>query len=1032
MNRLCKCIDGTIRSFSIISESNKKNIVSIQPEIKVTVIADYSTTLIGTGQKIKTRKNGFKILAQEFNINISNFDIFIEGLYASINEFENVCVHSRINERLNTTYATNESHESIQRGSIFSSLEYVLHFIRNSSKSFLKAAVVITDGVASGFSNSEEMLLNDYLKQISANNLSLTIIQVGCPNGFYPALNFGHVPDSEYLRYIAFASGGKFIYSSDCDYIDQSGTSMQHPNFFHNTLLFKKLVLNKNMSLDITDCVHRSVDTLLVSVSALTTVPENLSNTIQYHTLSDQRFPWTLDSKPPVTKLVLYGLHSYSISPPTLPYILTARFLEGFHLHSVKKIIKLNRLPKVEITFMLPFLYNIMIFYRIRCYHSQLSGITEPGLVKSPQVELFLLSQTNFLRLLLNFKSIQINPLAFSESVKLPIYNSVHKLQRYVSSLYDSDLIFKSFHNKNEELKQLKFDLNGQDEHLLDSILSSMHHMFQNKTISFVEENVFVILRSTTYSRPSGIQQNNINHQLNYDKTRRQISSMYLLEYLSQWSTFNIGKDVFIRYEKCDFEEKLIYVNIIQLNDYAIKLKINFINIPLSSRKAILLILKQEINQIEHKNRGIFINPIIVCKKDIERFVYGPETDHIPHIECFGRSKKFSWFPIEQEFYIDIEMIYNSARQWIIFHRLSEGFTTLFDSPNKIIFYKECRDSESEYDAGESSVCSLLFSLRFDASKLQFETKIWNEPYHVLKDGVKMESATEYSLFSQIYELTLDKIALEIENRDRLVVNQLFTFNYLRHMILKTDKDSFKSYISDNTAKQVTNACSIDLEDLLQSAQFTVFCYKYPSNESTQKFYRLFSDSLSRIFETEILDVDLMRDMTIFLQKLETTPKRDIQYRLFINLLNDETIHILALPVYDATDNEISLISFILPLPTIHSKTILHHSSIAFQKDIPVIESKVINIPIQNKFSRIVLSGTLKYDANNKPYNTNELMNSFDASYTDSLIRSTYNDLSVGLVVNAGYVKLALESCSEVLISMEISDFLRLTPIDSK
>ncbi|RUS34046.1 hypothetical protein BC938DRAFT_482677 [Jimgerdemannia flammicorona] len=81
--------------------------------------------------------------------------------------------------------------------------------------------VFITDGVVKSNLQDEEVV-----RSFAKDDIPCTIIQVGSGQGFCPASNFGFVPDNEILRFLAAATGGKFIYSSDCKAITDSASTL--------------------------------------------------------------------------------------------------------------------------------------------------------------------------------------------------------------------------------------------------------------------------------------------------------------------------------------------------------------------------------------------------------------------------------------------------------------------------------------------------------------------------------------------------------------------------------------------------------------------------------------------------------------------------------------------------------------------------------------------------------------------------------------------------------------------------------------
>ncbi|KAJ3091169.1 hypothetical protein HK102_001446 [Quaeritorhiza haematococci] len=125
------------------------------------------------------------------------------------------------------SHAAEATATATKGGNIYNSLEHALFSLSLLPRDCSPAIVLITDGTATGSSSASEMIARDFCRILARDYVAFTVIQVGSPRGFKPDVNFGHVPDNEYLRFLAMAGFGRFLYASDCKYLDSgAGTGV--------------------------------------------------------------------------------------------------------------------------------------------------------------------------------------------------------------------------------------------------------------------------------------------------------------------------------------------------------------------------------------------------------------------------------------------------------------------------------------------------------------------------------------------------------------------------------------------------------------------------------------------------------------------------------------------------------------------------------------------------------------------------------------------------------------------------------------
>jgi len=196
----------------------------------------------------------------------------------------------------------------------------------------------------------------------------VTIIQVGSCNGYIPSSNFGYVVDNEQLRFIALATSGKFLYSNDCPLLDEydEKESSLSPNFYHHMLMLRERSFTKlnsdNRYNSVYDGCERIVDIprpRLIKISKMSIIHDFSSQ--------DSRFPWDINSQPPISSEILCGYKEYTLNVD-LDHVLATRLREGFCIHGVilHSSTKSGRTDKIEIVMNLHLFSNVTIQYSLR------------------------------------------------------------------------------------------------------------------------------------------------------------------------------------------------------------------------------------------------------------------------------------------------------------------------------------------------------------------------------------------------------------------------------------------------------------------------------------------------------------------------------------------------------------------------------------------------------------------------------------------------------------------------------------------
>ncbi|OUM56959.1 hypothetical protein PIROE2DRAFT_18213 [Piromyces sp. E2] len=315
-------------------------------------------------------KSRYRVILQETLLNLFNIQVMIEELYDLLLDFEMELHHTRnnfdIDDEFKMESIPNIKYHNQNKNGVFTtnSLEYALFSFAVSSNKAHQGLILITDGV----NRYRSSLLKDSCRKLVKDNVLVTIIQVGSCNGYIPSSNFGYVVDNEQLRFIALATSGKFIYSSDCPLLDEydEKESSLSPNFYHHTLMLRERSFTKlnsdNRYNSVYDGCERIVDIprpRLIKISKMSIIHDFSSQ--------DSRFPWDINSQPPISSEILCGYKEYTLNVD-LDHVLATRLREGFCIHGVilHSSTKSGRTDKIEIVMNLHLFSNVTIQYSLR------------------------------------------------------------------------------------------------------------------------------------------------------------------------------------------------------------------------------------------------------------------------------------------------------------------------------------------------------------------------------------------------------------------------------------------------------------------------------------------------------------------------------------------------------------------------------------------------------------------------------------------------------------------------------------------
>ncbi|KAI9279991.1 hypothetical protein BY458DRAFT_337791 [Sporodiniella umbellata] len=372
-------------------------------------------------------------------------------------------------------------------GKTGSNLSYILRaglFALNLlPKQGKRSLVLITDGVVKSNISDETIV-----QQMTVEDISCSMIQVGQADGFFPGLNFGFIPDNEILKFVASVTHGHFMYADECTPVQTSVVSTQ-PNCYHQKLLFHEIYLDK------------------ASTPRLTS--RKKEDIVEVEEEDTQRvFPWDPFSTPINEDTGLLKYKEYFL-PTECWHFIRARLRQGFALNSVSLFDESNKSPskppsnsrksdgfqkeRVIIVFVLRWQPQMTVEYRIKSLwtsslrrylksisqqdslvHIPEDPNTECGdslfsCMRAPKAEILVRATTSFSHMLHNWESFQRRSQMMAvqgaksstDLSSTPGFIKVGKMKRLLERLAESDTMLKQLVQFNQNEKSLETELNA-------------------------------------------------------------------------------------------------------------------------------------------------------------------------------------------------------------------------------------------------------------------------------------------------------------------------------------------------------------------------------------------------------------------------------------------------------------------------------------------------------------------------------------------------------------------------------------------
>ncbi|KAJ3211664.1 KICSTOR complex protein szt2 [Entophlyctis luteolus] len=792
---LCNCLDGICRPFAV-KNSITGELIEVSPQIYVTILAKAGASM-GYRPDISPRahdyisKHPVHVLLQDVQVTQNNLFSVTEILYDRMNQYENEIISLKhLDNEMNETASSllNVSKVSTNYPIQLNSLEHGLLALRLLPRDCSPVLIVLSDGVSMSPMKGE-FLYRDVCRRLAKEIVNVTIIQVGSSFGFNPGVNFGFVPDNEALRFLARACFGKFIYSSDCNYLEPiarradretaTDSSTSNPNFYHRYILIRTTNLSKSKNLKaISVGDERPVDTPRVR---LVDVNLRVSETTDVETLRrESLFPWHPHSLPPMIDEILYGHKDYNVDSRDLSSLIKCRLLEGFELKSIhigsnasninkaarKSSVnrgldqKISKGEKVEIILLRPWLPNVTIQYTIKAKFILDSGDSNKSFLSS-------VVSDKPLRIELNIRTTRTFALAFvnveNSDAKSDSLVKLHNYMRILTrGIQESDgllnllVSFKSSLQSLPRADNSEDGLNATGFGILRIVyetdwLVSLRMLFYNVPLEgrcHMGDQLCQVVQSIQFTSNNSGQKSDLLYSpiCICEKPIRRMLVRY------QFATVT---------ESSDTSAQSPTVSVKQNQEASAQEKV------MQSAVQANLISSVGPRSFLRTHRWIWFSDITLP----EIITSGGNTGML--------SKSESNIPQLSLLDLSLYLLY--------FSRLESGYLLISHLPDSVTMYREISltkpvldDTNESADKYRKVVCGLQFIILIDRAQRTIVTEIWAEPI-IEGSGLSPINFSETNV-DELFKEEHESHAQSIMENDSRLFNQLYTFDSIRSL----------------------------------------------------------------------------------------------------------------------------------------------------------------------------------------------------------------------------------------------------------
>ncbi|KAG9304991.1 hypothetical protein G9A89_007394 [Geosiphon pyriformis] len=879
MDILKKCIEGLAQPF-ILQDLGKDRALHVgffEPEISITVIAECSH--FASNANIIPLLAGFptmRVLLQGIIVTRINLPQIIEKLQDELQNFHQRVASFRQSLRSRdfaVAYVMDvagpkseevadaagsgkplyDKKDNIWKlgssgGNLSYSLNAGLFAVDLPPNEGLPALVLITDGVVK--SNLAQMHSDDdILQRLCSKGVKCNIIQVGSSQGFNPGSNFGLVPDNEVLRFVAAATSGLFLYSSDCpdsspiDLAPNKLASTKNwlsPNFYHKYLLMREFSFNKKKgdvrSRNIPGIEDRAID-----------VPRERFVNGDNHIMgykSYKFFPWDPKSEPPAVEAIPTRYREYSLSID-VQQLVAARMRQGFTIDHVGLVENRNnnKAEKIHITMSRLWLPNVTIQYKIKAFWSgEAKGIAR---LKSPRIEINVLAYTMFAIYFVNFQTAQHN-----NDPSHHLFAKIIKMLKFLTTIYETDDLLKKhifFKSPKEVIKTHNHRFGDNIWHISHSRLEVFRQFWDSLEQSSLKPGTrawydesrfdFLFAPSKSYPMPSS---------LAAERLLRKALAQMRERLMPSWATFSPSNNVYIKFieagEKTYSTIRFCELRLNHRVGYLWSVTLLYFNVGISQRQnelatVIDLISYPETNGFKESKEYI----IQISKRPISRLFLtkgedsNSDTDllidlqysagHLSIMQSYMRHYRLVWLKDldEDVFFKDFRItpIQDLAFQYLCQARLEEGFFLFSEETDKQNFYFEL-DHKNEHLYSTSilshnMVTGIQYQVLKDPYTGQIVTEIWMEP----TQDINLRD-------------TYDYFSAKIQATDRLKLSHLVTFDQIHYIATtlsrtrSTQKHNSGKHEKQPRSKKDNLPRLFDLPALLYTGELLLTNYLVP------------------------------------------------------------------------------------------------------------------------------------------------------------------------------------------------------------
>ncbi|GES90461.1 KICSTOR complex protein SZT2-like isoform X1 [Rhizophagus clarus] len=823
MQTTCRCLEGLVQPF-IIQDLDNDIALQFEPEISITIIAECSNFASNANLIPKLAEfPTMRVLLQGVVVNRNNVSDIINNLSSEFARFQDEVAEFRQNLRrtkFSSTYIMEVMHESetstsyldkiwrlgLSGSNLAYSLNAGLFAINLLPNEGFPALIVITDGVVN--SNLAQMSHDDdIIQQLCKEGIRCNIIQIG-PREEY---SFGLIPDNEILRFVAMATSGIFLYSTDCPDVHDvksSKVSLSH-NFYHKKLLMIEAYFSRKRS------------------------PSRQIFDDNYN------FPWDPKSQPPAVEVMPTRYREYSLSIDVMQLIF-ARMRNGFIIESIVPVTgrNVNETERVHITMTRFWQPNVTIQYKIKAlWMGEVYGFSR---LKSPRIEINVVADTLFAIYLINFQRAQQN-----NDPSHPLFLKCIRLHKFMTMIYETDELLKKhiFHKINKESNKLPLHHRiaigngippprlGMLKQLWDSF--EQNPMRRNTNIWYDEAKFDIII-----SRESSSTITSVNKLLDDQQNKNAFST--LKERLrTTWSSSTFSDKVYVKTFHPIEGDKIPPISFCELrinkeSENLVTGDLKFFNVEAVRRQQVL---ENLINLVNGLNSCDLNGPLFyICSRPLSSFLIRdsetaneitPDNHHVTGqsfiVKSYLRHWRWTWMSdIEHyAFLMDYRNIpiRDLAFQRLCQSRLDEGCLLISDIGNKKVFYQELElkgNSDISSPVNQNRIYGVQHHIYMDYSG-EIITELWMEP-------------SQQPLLRDLYESVANKISAI----DRQILSQLVTFDQI-YYIAKTRVTHRRNSYGLTLPKPSRLPSLFNLPILLRSSGLIIANYNIPSFKSLSK-----------------------------------------------------------------------------------------------------------------------------------------------------------------------------------------------------